>query len=73
MNMQLICTPKIYGPLSYEVGPSCLINLGQVGKGRVLCWASWHGPSWFWAVVVRNSKGHGAQEKGMAQRHAKRA
>ena len=29
----------------------CLINLGQVGMGRVLCGPSWHGPSWFWAEL----------------------
>ena len=42
--MQLVCTSKKYGP-------SCLINLGRVGKGRVLCGPSWHGPSWFWAEL----------------------
>ena len=38
---------KIYGTSCLmNFGPSCLINLGRVGKGRVLC-----GPSWFWAEL----------------------
>ena len=46
MNMQLICTSKnIWAELSYEFGPSCLIDSGRVGMGRVLCGPSWHGPS----------------------------
>ena len=50
--MQLICTSKnIWAKLSYEFGPSCLIDLGRVGMGRVLCGPSWHGPSWFWAEL----------------------
>ena len=40
-----------WAELSYEFGPSCLINLGRVGMGRVLCGPSWHGPSWFWAEL----------------------
>ena len=52
MNMPLVCTSKnIWAELSYEFGPSCLINLGRVGMGRVLCGPSWHGPSWFWAEL----------------------
>ena len=52
MSMQLVCTSKnIWAELSYEFGPSCLINLGRVGMGRVLCGPSWHGPSWFWAEL----------------------
>ena len=52
MNMQLVCTSKnIWAELSYEFGPSCLINLGPVGMGRVLYGPSWHGPSWFWAEL----------------------
>ena len=52
MSMQLVCTSKnIWAELSYEFGPSCLINLGRVGKGRVFCGPSWHGPSWFWAEL----------------------
>ena len=52
MNMQLVCTSKnIWTELSYEFGPSCLIDLGRVGMGRVLCGPSWHGPSWFWAEL----------------------
>ena len=52
MGMQLVCTSKnIWAELSYGFGPSCLINLGRVGKGRVLCGPSWHGPSWFWAEL----------------------
>ena len=57
MGMQLVCTSKnIWAELSYGFGPSCLINLGRVGKGRVLCGPSWHGPSWFWAElsVIQN-------------------
>ena len=48
---------NIWAELSYEFGPSCLINLGRVGMGRVLCGSTWHGPSWFWAElsVIRNS------------------
>ena len=47
MGIQLVCTSKnIWAELSYGFGPSCLINLGRVGKGRVLC-----GPSWFWAEL----------------------
>ena len=42
---------NIWAELSYEFGPSCLINLGRVGMGRVLCGPSWHGPSWFWAEL----------------------
>ena len=42
----------IWAELSYEFGPSCLINMGQVGMGRVFC-----GPSWFLGRVVRNSIG----------------
>ena len=43
MNLQLVCTSKnIWAELSYEFGPSCLINLGRVGVGRVLCGPSWH-------------------------------
>ena len=42
---------NIWAELSYEFGPSCLINLGRVGMGRVLCGLSWHGPSWFWAEL----------------------
>ena len=42
---------NIWTELSYEFGPSCLINLGRVGMGRVLCGPSWHGPSWFWAEL----------------------
>ena len=50
--MQLVCTSKnICAELSYEFGPSCLINVGRVGMGRVLCGPSWHGPSWFWAEL----------------------
>ena len=59
MGMQLVCTSKnIWTELSYGFGPSCLINLGRVGKGRVLCGPSWHGPSWLWAelsVIPANS------------------
>ena len=58
MNMPLVCTSKnIWAELSYEFGPSCLINLGRVGMGLVLCGPSWHGPSWFWAElsVIRSS------------------
>ena len=52
MNMPLVCTSKnIWAELSYEFGPSCLINLGRVGMGRVLCGLSWHGPTWFWAEL----------------------
>ena len=52
MSMQLVCTSKnMWAELSYEFGPSCLINLGRVGMGRVLCGPSWHGPSWFWAEL----------------------
>ena len=48
-------------------GPSCLINLGRVGKGRVLCGPSWHGPSWFWAelsvirleLIIQNARRYG--------------
>ena len=53
MSMQLTCTSKnIWAELSYEFGPSCLINLGR-----------WHGPSFMWAElvlgrVVRNSDRH---------------
>ena len=42
---------NIWAELSYEFGPSCLINLGRVGMGRVLCGPTWHGPSWFWAEL----------------------
>ena len=42
---------NIWAELSYEFGPSCLINLGRVGMGRILCGPSWHGPSWFWAEL----------------------
>ena len=42
---------NIWAELSYEFGPSCLINLGRVGMGRVLCGPSWHGPSWVWAEL----------------------
>ena len=56
--LHLVCTSKnIWAELSYGFGPSCLINLGRVGKGWVLCGPSWHGPSWFWAelsVIHRN-------------------
>ena len=44
--MQLCTSKNIWAELSYEFGPSCLINLGRVGMGRVLC-----GPSWFWAEL----------------------
>ena len=37
---------NIWAELSYEFGPNCLINLGRIGMGRVLC-----GPSWFWAEL----------------------
>ena len=37
---------NIWAELSYDIGPSCLINLGRVGMGRVLC-----GPSWFWSEL----------------------
>ena len=38
MSMQFVCTSKnIWAKLSYEFGPSCLINLGRIGMGRV--WA----------------------------------
>ena len=48
MSMQLVCTSKnIWAELSYEFGPSCLINLGRVGMGRALC-----GPSFMWAELV---------------------
>ena len=61
MSMQLVCTSKnIWAELSYEFGPSCLINLGRVGMGRVLSGPSWHGPSWFWAelsVILYNKPG----------------
>ena len=44
MSMQLVCTSKnIWAELSYEFGPSCLINLGP----------SWHGPSFMRAEKVR--------------------
>ena len=47
LGMQLVCTSKnIWAELSYEFGPSCLINLG-----RVLCGPTWHGPNWFWAEL----------------------
>ena len=50
----------MWAELSYEFGPSCLINLGRVGMGRVLCGPSWHGPSWFWAelsvILVKYTK-----------------
>ena len=42
---------NIWAELSYGFGPSCLINLGRVGRGRVLCGPSRHGPSWFWAEL----------------------
>ena len=42
---------NIWAELSYEFGPSCLINLGRVGMGRVLCGPTWLGPSWFWAEL----------------------
>ena len=42
---------NIWAELSYEFEPSCLIDLGRVGMGRVLCGLSWHGPSWFWAEL----------------------
>ena len=34
-----------------KFGPSCLINLGPVVFGRVLCGPSWHGPSKCWAEL----------------------
>ena len=34
---------NIWAELSYECGPSCLINMGRVGMGRVFCGPSWHG------------------------------
>ena len=43
---------NIWAELSYEFGPSCLINMG-----RVFCGPSWHVPSWFLGRVVRNSIG----------------
>ena len=47
-----MCTSKnIWAELSYEFGPSCLINLGRVGMGRVLSGPSWHGSSWFWSEL----------------------
>ena len=48
---------NIWAELSYEFGPSCLINMGRVGMGRVFCGPSWHVPSWFLDRVVRNSIG----------------
>ena len=52
MIMELVRTSKnMWAELSYEFGPSCLINLGRVGMGRVLCGPSWHGPSWVWAEL----------------------
>ena len=42
---------NIWAELSYELGPSCLINLGRVGMGRVLCGPSWHEPSWLWSKL----------------------
>ena len=48
---------NIWAELSYEFGPSCLINMGRVGMGRVFCGPSWHVPSWFLGRVVRNSIG----------------
>ena len=49
MNLPLVCTSKnIWAELSYEFGPSCLINFGRVGMGRVLC-----GPSFMWAELAR--------------------
>ena len=68
MGMQLVCTSKnTWAELSYGFGPSCLINLGRVGKGRVLCGPSWHGPSWFWAelsvirleLIIQNARRYG--------------
>ena len=52
MNMPLVCTSKIHGP-------SCLMNLGRVGMGQLLC-----GPSFMWAELVlgrvfRNSSWEG--------------
>ena len=42
MNMQLVCSSKnIWADLTYEFGPICLINLGQV-----LCESSW-----FWGEL----------------------
>ena len=62
MGMQLVCTSKnIWAELSYGFGPSCLINLGRVGKGRVLCGPSWHGPSWFWAELSVIRIDHGGE------------
>ena len=49
---------NIWVELSYEFGPSCPINLGRVGMGRVLCEPSWHGPSWFWAELSVIHKAH---------------
>ena len=43
---------NIWAELSYEFGPSCLINMGRVGMGQVLCGPSWHVPSLFWAEFV---------------------
>ena len=52
MSMLVVCTSKnIWTELSYEFGPSCLINLGRVVLGRVLCGPSWHGLSWFRAEL----------------------
>ena len=79
MGMQFVCTSKntcIWAELSYGFGPSCLINLGRVGNGRVLCGPSWHGPSWFWpelSVIQIDYRGKLVKNvKGLYQEKLKR-